>query len=83
MNSAHCEFTITWRCVGGFSQRIILRVDAILVRHSQVKIDVDTIDINGGLSDALIGRLLYCDAANVNQLAAEPARNDDQHNSDH
>jgi hypothetical protein len=72
MNSAHYDFIITWRCVGGFSRRIILRVDATLVRHSQVKIDIGRIDINGS-SDALIGRLLYCDAANVNHLAAEPA----------
>jgi len=47
-----------WHCVGGFSQRIILRVDAIRVRDSQATIDIGKVDINGGWSDALIGWLL-------------------------
>src|SRR2546430_9003815 len=52
------------------------------IRHSQVKIDIRKIDINGGWSDALIGRLFHSHSADVNKFAAEPPRNNDQPNAD-
>jgi len=47
MSSAHYDFMIMAR-VGRFSQLSRLRVDAIRVPHSQIKIDIGGIDINGG-----------------------------------